>query len=69
MAFKGRDEGLGGMRSLEKARLYMAMEPGKLKIVKAKNWRNNEINPNGLVRRYRLGGGCNFKADGDWAKE
>jgi hypothetical protein len=66
---KGRDEGLGGARSLEKARLYMAMESGKLKIVKAKNWRNNEINPNGLVRTYKLGGGCNFKTDGDWRKE
>jgi hypothetical protein len=66
---KGRDEGLGGGRSIEKARLYMAMEPGKLKIVKAKNWRNDEINPNGLVRAYRLGGGCNFKTTGDWSKE
>ena len=65
---KGRDEGLGGGRSLEKARLYLAMEPGKLKIVKAKNWRNDEINPNGLIRSYRLGGGCNFKTTSDWEK-
>lgn len=63
---KGRDEGLGGMRSLEKARLYMAMEPGKLKIVKAKNWRNDEINPNGLERTYKLIAGCNFRPDGEW---
>lgn len=65
---KGRDEGMGGMRSLEKARLYMAMEPGKIKIVKAKNWRDDAINPNGLVRTWRLGGGCNFKVEGDWYK-
>ncbi len=65
---KGRDEGLGGGRSIEKARLYLAMEPGRLKIVKAKNWRNDEINPNGLVRTYRLGGGCNFKTTSDWEK-
>jgi hypothetical protein len=73
---KGKDEGLGGMRSLEKARLYLAMEPGKLKIVKAKNWRNDEINPNGLSKRYKLGGGCNFVVEKDkngikrdWEKE
>jgi hypothetical protein len=65
---KGRDEGLGGGRSIEKARLYLAMEPGRLKIVKAKNWRQDEINPNGLIRTYKLGGGCNFKPDGDWSK-
>lgn len=66
---KGRDEGLGGMRSLEKARLYLAMESGRIKIVKAKNWRNDEINPNNLVRTWKLGGGCNFKPEGDWFKE
>jgi hypothetical protein len=65
----GRDEGLGGMRSLEKARLYLAMESGRIKIVKAKNWRNDEINPNNLVRTWKLGGGCNFKPEGDWFKE
>ena len=65
---RGRDEGMGGMRSLEKARLYMAMEPGKLKIVKAKNWRNDEINPNGLERSYKLVAGCNFRPEGDWRK-
>jgi hypothetical protein len=65
---KGRDEGLGGGRSIEKARLYLAMEPGKLKIVKAKNWRNDEINPNGLAKTYLLGGGCNFKKTSDWEK-
>ncbi len=73
---KGKDEGLGGMRSLEKARLYLAMEPGRLKIVKGKNWRNDEFNPNGLSRRYKLGGGCNFVVEKDkngikkdWEKE
>lgn len=66
---KGRDEGLGGMRSLEKARLYLAMESGRIKIVKAKNWRNDEINPNNLVRTWKLGGGCNFRPEGEWYKE
>ena len=42
----GVDTGLGGFRGLEKPRLYLAMSPGKLKIVKAKNWKTNR-NPNG----------------------
>ena len=67
---EGRDWGLGGMRSVEKARLYLAMErSGKMKIVKAKNWRNETVNPNGLCIRYRLGGGCYFKVESEWVKE
>ena len=47
----------------------VTMETGKYgKIVKAKNWRNDEINPNGLARTYLLGGGCHFKTQGDWFK-
>ena len=67
---EGRDSGLGGMRSLEKARLYLAMEKnGRMKIVKAKNWRNDTVNPNGLCVRFLLGGGCHFKLESDWTKE
>ena len=62
---KGRDEGMGGMRSMEKARLYLAMEPGKLKIVKAKNWRNEEINPNNFTKEFKLVAGCHFKVQKD----
>lgn len=66
---KGRDEGLGGQRSLEKPRLYMAMEPGKLKIVKAKNWVNATMNPNGLCMEFRLAKGCYFRSSGPWRRE
>lgn len=57
----GRDVGVGGARTLDKARLYMAIEPGILKIVKGKIWRNENINPNGMWIRWLLGGGANFK--------
>lgn len=57
---KGREEGLGGERSKEKARLYLAMEPGKIKIVKAKNWTDNTSNPNGMEIPFKLVKGCNF---------
>jgi hypothetical protein len=66
---KGRDEGLGGQRSLEKPRLYMAMEPGKLKIVKAKNWLNATMNPNGMCMEFKLAKGCYFKGTGTWRRE
>lgn len=66
---KGRDEGLGGQRSLEKPRLYMAMEPGKLKIVKAKNWLNPTMNPNGMCMEFKLAKGCYFKGSGTWRRE
>ena len=66
---KGRDEGLGGQRSLEKPRLYMAMEPGKLKIVKAKNWLNPTMNPNGMCMEFKLAKGCYFKGTGTWRRE
>lgn len=62
---KGLDVGLGGYRSLEKPRLALAMSPGKLKIVKAKNWRTQE-NPNGLQVDFKLVQGCVLIQDGSW---
>jgi len=59
--------GLGGQRSLEKARLYLAMEPGRLKIVKAKNWQTS-LNPNGLEIAFKLVQGCKFVYENDWTK-
>jgi hypothetical protein len=66
---KGRDEGLGGARSIEKARLYLSMVPGKIKIVKAKNWINSMINPNNMVKEYKLAKGIILKADSEWKYE
>ncbi len=64
----GRDHGLGGERSLEKARLYLAMDHGKIKIVKGKNWAQEGSNPNGLERKFRLVQGCRFIPDSGWEK-
>jgi hypothetical protein len=75
---KGVDIARGGVGSLEKPRLYISLSnnPHTLKIVKAKNWVNDMINPNGLFMRYKIVGGCQFKkernANGqecDWEKE
>lgn len=65
---KGRDEGVGGQRGLEKPRLYMSMEPGKIKIVKGKNWVNPVVNPNGMEVAWKLIKGCKFLQSGNWVK-
>jgi len=57
---KGRDEGIGGARSIEKARLYLSMRPGVIKIVKAKNWVSGLINPNGMEKQFKLAKGIIF---------
>lgn len=66
---KGRDEGLGGARSIEKARLYLSMSPGRIKIVKAKNWINGLINPNNMVKEYKLARGIILTAQSEWKYE
>jgi len=64
---KGSEYGLGGTRGLEKARLYLAMEPNKLRIVKGKNWVSPE-NPNNLQINFKLAKGCKFIKESDWHK-
>ena len=60
--------GLGGLRSLEKPRIYISLRQnypgGTMRIVKAKNWVSED--PNGLQRDFRLGGGCYFFPTNDW---
>jgi len=62
----GKEQGLGGMRSIEKARLAINMERGgRMVIDKAKNWATMN-NPRGLAVTYNLVGGCHFKVLKDW---
>ncbi len=64
-----KEYGRGGAMSIEKARLYISIDPGKIKLVKAKNWRT-DINPNGLFKTFKLIKGCNFRETGNsWDKE
>lgn len=65
----GRDEGLGGARSLEKPRLYLAMDHGKTKIVKAKSWADGRLNPNGMSITWKLVDGCKFINETAWRHE
>lgn len=63
---KGNAAGLGGFRSLEKPRLYINMSSDQVEIVKAKNWMQPEINPNGLRNRFTLKDGWRFNSSEGW---
>ena len=63
---QGAKLGRGGDFGLEKARLYLSMDAGKLTIHKAKNWANPELNPNGLVLGFKLVNGCKFSITTNW---
>jgi hypothetical protein len=57
----GRDLGIGGYASIEKSRLYIAMEKQTLTIVDAKNYKG-KINPRGWKWRFKVDeGGSYFK--------
>jgi hypothetical protein len=59
-----REFGRGGIGTLEKPRLYLALDHGIMKIVKAKNWKGEE-NPNGLITHFKLYDGWQF-SDAHW---
>ena len=65
---KGAKLGLGGFRSMEKARLYLTLDDHKLRIEKAKNWTNSRVNPNKLELEFKLHQGCIFQVVKDWSK-
>ena len=68
----GRDVAKGGYGTLEKPRLYLALSneyPGhRLKIIKAKNFVSQEVNPNGLSVTFRIHSGCKFSKEYKWER-
>ncbi len=60
-----KELGRGGDMGLEKPRLYLAIDSGKITIVKCKNWRE-ERNPNGLSRRFKLVQGWKLMGTPQW---
>jgi len=63
-----RDTGRGGTMSLEKPVLYVALNHGKAKIVKAKSWKGAE-NPNKKIVEFKLVHGWKFVPQGHWHSE
>lgn len=56
----GASLGVGGARSLEKARLYLVMDRNKLVVESGKNWKNTAVNPRGTEWTFQLVRGCKF---------
>ena len=54
-----KEYGRGGNLGLEKPRLYINIDPGKLRIIKAKNWAT-DVNPNGMEWKFKLVQGSKF---------
>jgi hypothetical protein len=62
------DTGLGGFRTMEVTRLALALDFGKIKITKAKNFKQPDVNPNGLERKFNLVDGCQIITKRGWYK-
>ena len=58
--------GRGGAVTKEKARLYLSIDYGTLTIVKAKNWHDQEVNPNGRKIDFTMERGVILKNIGFW---
>jgi hypothetical protein len=58
--------GRGQEFSMEKPKLYLSMDKGKLTIVKGKAWANPKVDPNGLSVNFKITGGCQFTITQDW---
>ena len=67
----GCDTGLGGARSLEKARLYLSLEHGTVKCVSCKQFKiDSEIgNPRGMIYNFKILNGCELKKTMGWHNE
>ena len=55
--------GYGGQKGLQRPTLYLTIDDGVVKIVKAKDWVTSS-NPNGKVQKFKLYKGVNFQAEG-----
>jgi hypothetical protein len=60
-----RDVARGGDGTMDRARVYLALNPGVVKMVSVKDWKGDK-NPNGMQRRFRLVDGWEFIPDGGW---
>lgn len=65
----GSETGLGGYRMLEVTRLAIALEFQKVKVIKAKNFRNPANNPNGMHKKFTLHDGYKIRCDDTWHEE
>jgi hypothetical protein len=58
--------GRGQEFGLEKPKLYLSMDKGKLVIIKGKSWATENVDPNGLKVSFKITGGYQFEQTGEW---
>ena len=62
--------GRGGSFSMEKPRLYCTVDKvmpfTRIKIMKAKNWKNIAVDPNHFARDFKIRGGCLIQPASEW---
>jgi hypothetical protein len=63
---KGERLGRGQEFSLEKPRLYLSMDKGKITIVKGKSWANRKVDPHDLNCHFKILDGCKFTVTEPW---
>lgn len=64
----GNDLPQGSIGAIKLARLAVILEKGVLKIIKAKNWRDPKVNPNGLEKAFKLVDGWKFLPEDVWSR-
>lgn len=64
-----QDTGLGGYRTMEVTRLALALDRGRVKVTKAKNFMIPEKNPNGFMKDFKLVNGCKIIDQHGWYTE
>ena len=60
--------GRGQEFGLEKPKLYLSMDKGRMTIVKGKSWVHKNADPNGLKVEYHITDGCQFKITKPWER-
>ncbi|MBN1855606.1 MAG: primase C-terminal domain-containing protein [Dehalococcoidia bacterium] len=60
--------GRGAEFGLEKPKLYLSMDEGRLTIVKGKSWAKKGENPNRLSIDFTIRDGCTFLPTSDWRR-
>ncbi len=63
----GRDEAVGGRGTLDKPRLYLAINRGSIKIVRAKDWAGDK-NPRDMSIDFKIVQGHDLIPTTDWGK-
>jgi len=63
---QGATFGRGQEFGLEKPKLYVSLDKGKLQIIKGKSWATKNVDPNGLQASFKIVDGCQFQITNRW---